>query len=467
MPWAESVQTIAYDSAVPMSMVTVPTGETASINYWVDNLLARSHGAMLLGSAGVGKTAIIMGKLRSMGDDYMFSVVNVNYYTNFASLMKQLEGPLEKKAGKNFGPPGNKKLIYFVDDLNMAALDKYNTATNISLMRQHMGYGHIYDLNKLTEKVLMNTQYLSAMNPTAGSFVINPRLQRLFAAFAIGFPSSESLNTIYSTFLGGHLKSFSAECQDNGKKVVQAALMLHKSVAGTFRKTAFNFHYEFNIRHMAGVFQGMLMAKTEQIPDQLRLVQLWLHESERVYCDRLVDLFDQKKYKELAITQAKKYFKELSPTTLQAEPLIFCHFAQGVGEKTYDRIATFADLSGLLTGALGEYNEVNAVMDLVLFEDAMRHVCRISRIIESPGGHALLVGVGGMGKQSLSKLATFVAGFSVSMIVISATYGVNDLRNDLQIMYKKAGVKGEGISFLFTDSQITDEVRRQREKKKT
>ena len=26
---------------------------------------------------------------------------------------KVLEAPLEKKAGKNFGPPGNKKLIYF------------------------------------------------------------------------------------------------------------------------------------------------------------------------------------------------------------------------------------------------------------------------------------------------------------------------------------------------------------------
>ena len=242
VPWAESVQTIAYDSAVAMSMVTVPTGETASINYWVDNLLARSHGAMLLGSAGVGKTAIIMGKLRAMPEEYTFSVINVNYYTNFLSLMKQLEGPLEKKAGKNFGPPGNKKLIYFVDDLNMAALDKYNTATNISLMRQHMGYGHIYDLNKLTQKILMNTQYLAAMNPTAGSFVINPRLQRLFAAFAIGFPSADSLNTIYSTFLGGHLKSFSSEVVDNGKKVVQAALMLHKSVAGTFRKVRLFFH---------------------------------------------------------------------------------------------------------------------------------------------------------------------------------------------------------------------------------
>lgn len=34
--------------------------------------------------------------------------------------------------------------------------------------------------------------------------------------------------------------------------------------------------------------------------------------------------------------------------------------------------------------ALNEYNETNAVMDLVLFEDAMKHVCRISRIISSP-----------------------------------------------------------------------------------
>lgn len=34
--------------------------------------------------------------------------------------------------------------------------------------------------------------------------------------------------------------------------------------------------------------------------------------------------------------------------------------------------------------ALNEYNETNAVMDLVLFEDAMKHVCRITRILSNP-----------------------------------------------------------------------------------
>ena len=39
-----------------------------------------------------------------------------------------------------------------------------------------------------------------------------------------------------------------------------------RRVSSCFRKTAANFHYEFNIRHMAGVFQGVLMAKPEQVP---------------------------------------------------------------------------------------------------------------------------------------------------------------------------------------------------------
>lgn len=88
---------------------------------------------------------------------------------------KLLESKLEKKAGINYGPPGTKSLIYFVDDLNMPQLDKYETAMPISLIRQHLGWGHWYDRAKLTLKNINNTQYIACMNPTAGSFIINPR----------------------------------------------------------------------------------------------------------------------------------------------------------------------------------------------------------------------------------------------------------------------------------------------------
>jgi len=87
----------------------------------------------------------------------------------------------------------------------------------------------------------------------------------------------------------------------------------------------------------------------------------------------------------------------------------------------------------------------------------MEHVCRVSRIIDQPSGNALLVGVGGSGKQSLTKLAAFILEMDVVRIMPNATYGMNELRIDLETMYTKAGCAGASILFILTDSQITNE----------
>src|SRR4029434_10068046 len=53
-----------------------------------------------------------------------------------------LERPLEKKSGRNFARAGAKKLIYFVDDLNMPEVDAYGTVQPHTLIRQHLDYSH-------------------------------------------------------------------------------------------------------------------------------------------------------------------------------------------------------------------------------------------------------------------------------------------------------------------------------------
>ena len=85
-----------------------------------------------------------------------------------------------------------------------------------------------------------------------------------------------------------------------------------------------------------------------------------------------------------------------------------------------------------------------------LFHGILFSFSFLSRIIAQPRGNALLIGVGGSGKQSLSRLSSFICGFSVYQITINQTYSMSDLKEDLQKMYTRAGVKDEGISFLFT-----------------
>lgn len=91
------------------------------------------------------------------------------------------------------------------------------------------------------------------------------------------------------------------------------------------------------------------------------------------------------------------------------------------------------ELAAILRGALNDYNEINPAMDLVLFDDAMHHVCSICRVINNRAGHALLVGVGGSGKQSLTRLSSFISGFFTQQLSISSTYDIRDLKNDIRV----------------------------------
>uniref|UniRef100_H3A2B2 Dynein axonemal heavy chain 9 n=1 Tax=Latimeria chalumnae TaxID=7897 RepID=H3A2B2_LATCH len=460
-PWLKLIPKFEFDPEMPLQACLVHTTETIRVRYFMDRLLELRRPVMLVGNAGTGKSVLVGDKLSSLDqDEYMVKNVPFNYYTTSAMLQAVLEKPLEKKAGRNYGPPGTKKLIYFIDDMNMPEVDTYGTVQPHTLIRQHMDYTHWYDRAKLSLKEIHNVQYVSCMNPTAGSFTINPRLQRHFCVFALSFPGTDALATIYNTILLQHLKvgGFMATLQKFNQQLISLALALHQKVTATFLPTAIKFHYIFNLRDLSNIFQGVLFSTPECLKTLHDLVKLYLHESNRVYRDKMVNEKDFETFDKIQMDLVKKYFEDIEELMEEVKILnMYCHFALGVGDPKYMPIQSWESLNKILVDALDSYNEVNAAMNLVLFEDAMCHICRINRILESPRGNALLVGVGGSGKQSLTRIAAFISSLEVFQITLRKGYGILDLKTDLANQYIKAGVKNVGTVFLMTDAQVADE----------
>ena len=75
-----------------------------------------------------------------------------------------MEGPIDKRSGRIFGPPGTKRLVYFIDDLNMPSVDQYNTQSPSCLLKQHMDYGSWFDPSKL-EKVSRPAEHSQQAQP--------------------------------------------------------------------------------------------------------------------------------------------------------------------------------------------------------------------------------------------------------------------------------------------------------------
>lgn len=73
-----------------------------------------------------------------------------------------------------------------------------------------------------------------------------------------------------------------------------------------------------------------------------------------------------------------------------------------------------AQLKHTVESKLDEYNKnQRSSMPIVLFEEAISYVCKIHRIIKLGKGHGMLVGEGGSGRHSLTRLAAFIAGYSL------------------------------------------------------
>ncbi|KAF1318062.1 Dynein heavy chain, partial [Globisporangium splendens] len=475
------------------SNLLVPTMDSVRTLYLIENLHKQRKPVLMVGGPGTAKTSSALMFFNDLNPDHMM-IKRVNFSSATTAFMFQnaVESELDKRGGKSFGPPGGKKMTVFLDDLSMPLVNAWGDQPTLEIVRMIIELSGFCFLTKDRRgdfKVCEDLQYVGAMgHPGGGRNDIPNRLKRQFFIFNLILPSLTSIDDIYGQMLAGRFDkdTYSKETLTIVGKLTRATIDLWNFMKAKLLPTPAKFHYIFNMRELSRVFQGILLTPPETFTSGggIRVVQgklakmepgqvvllTWKHECDRVFCDKLTNHKDKEIY--------GNYMKELAKNHHGDEFEVFCRQQYNMVSflcdpeededgaiadaalKIYEPGGQLEDVRSRVLEFLEKYNTEfpQRSMRLVLFDDALGHLLRISRLLDMPRGSALLVGVGGSGKQSLTRLASYMSGSVIFQVVLTKTYNTNSFMEDIRTLYKSAGHQRKSTTFLFTDAEIKNEI---------
>nr|XP_013047409.2 dynein axonemal heavy chain 1 isoform X1 [Anser cygnoides]XP_047928500.1 dynein axonemal heavy chain 1 isoform X1 [Anser cygnoides]XP_047928502.1 dynein axonemal heavy chain 1 isoform X1 [Anser cygnoides]XP_047928506.1 dynein axonemal heavy chain 1 isoform X1 [Anser cygnoides] len=461
--WEKWLDPTAEFTMVPetnFADIIVPTVNTVRMAQLLGLLLINCKPVLCIGPTGTGKTLTITDKLlKNLPLKYVTHFLMFSARTSANQTQDLIDSKLDKRRKGVFGPPVGRYFIFFIDDLNMPMPEAYGAQPPIELLRQWLDHQGWYDRKQIgTFKKLVDINFVCAMGPPGGGRnAVTPRLTRHFNYLSFTEMEDSSKKTIFSTILGSWMAGAPA-VKDLNEPLVDATICVYSTITSQLLPTPAKSHYTFNLRDLSKVFQGMLMAESSNIEDKSHLLRLWYHESCRVFSDRLVTKEDQTWFDNLM----KSMMEELGTTfeeVVPSQPVLFGDFMERDAHiRLYKEINSQEKLKIVIEDYLEEYNQTHTTeLRLELFMDAVQHICRISRILRQAPGNALLLGVGGSGRQSLTRLASHMADYECFQIELSKNYDMTEWRDDMKKIMMKAGLESLPKTFLFVDTQIKNE----------
>ncbi|XP_075305326.1 dynein axonemal heavy chain 3 [Odontesthes bonariensis] len=458
-----------------VSDLIIPTMDTARQLFFLHTYLSHEIPMLFVGPTGTGKSVINKSFLVKLPkEQYTPNCINFSARISANQTQDIIMAKLDRRRKGVFGPPVGKKCIIFVDDLNMPAKEKYGAQPPIELLRQWIDHHHWYDKKDTSILNIVDVLFMSAMGPPGGGKNdITGRFTRHLNVISIDSFDDETLTKIFSSIVDWHFsQGFEASFYRLGKIMVQATMSVYKGTIDSFLPTPSKSHYIFNLRDFARVIRGVLLAPHTHMQDGDKLIRLWIHEVYRVFYDRLIDSEDKDTFFMIVKENTSNFFKmslekllsHLSSDGKVADEsirsLFFGDYAKPDSDtKAYDEITDLNALQEVMEFYLSEHNSCSkAPMSLVMFKFAIEHISRICRVLKQDNGHLLLVGIGGSGRQSATKLGTFINDYVLFQVELTKNYSMSDWRDDLKRIMLKAGIEGKSLVFLFNDSQIKVEA---------
>ena len=90
--------------------------------------------------------------------------------------------------------------------------------------------------------------------------------------------------------------------------MVDSSVEVYRRMSEELLPTPQKSHYTFNLRDLSKVLQGMLLITPDKCKSLDVMTRLWVHESMRVFHDRLISVEDKDYYKVMASELVEKNF---------------------------------------------------------------------------------------------------------------------------------------------------------------
>ncbi|KAL7295896.1 hypothetical protein TKK_0010939 [Trichogramma kaykai] len=463
---------------LPVNQIIVPTVETIRYTTLFQLLVQHQKPVLFVGPTGTGKSVYVTDFLLKKNDVAVYKPLFINFSAQTTANQTQdiIMSKLDKRRKGVYGPPVGKRWVIFVDDVSMPKKEEYGAQPAIELLRQMLDQSQWYDRKDITALKLIELQLMCAMSPpVSGGKDVTMRFKRHFFVTTISDFSDDVMIAIFSKIILWHLdtRGFSKEFDPCIDQVVLATLDIYKKSLKFLLPTPMKSHYLFNLRDFSRVIQGVLLSVPETMPTLESMKKLWVHEILRVFGDRLVEqsdidwlvgqicstLVDKMEINLNDLLSDLRVDKSQPVGETELRQLVYCDFADPKADvRLYQEVTDLELLRSIVENYLSEYNSMTKKpMNLVLFRFAIEHLSKIARIIKQPRSHALLVGVGGSGRQSLTRLASHICDYEVHQVEITKTYGTYDWHEDIKKILLKTTSSELHSTFLFTDSQIKEE----------
>eukprot|EP00756_Hemistasia_phaeocysticola_P003201 Hpha_TRINITY_DN12121_c2_g2::TRINITY_DN12121_c2_g2_i1::g.81783::m.81783/K10408/DNAH; dynein heavy chain, axonemal len=502
--WDSVVPSWTYpgDDNLRFSTLFIPTTDSTRLNFLLRCCFLEKRPVLLIGGSGTAKTLTMEHFLSALGhlklggqpvrgrDNFAYKKTNFSYATTPRLFYDCVEDIVEKRVGtRAYGPKRDKKVVLFIDDLGMPEVNKWGDQITNEIVRQVIDQGGYYSLEKDCEfKAIVDMGYWGAMStPGGGKTDIPERLKSRFSCFCVPLPTDSSLHQIFGSIFHARFSgdAYTAPTRWVAERLAPLSIAFWRRITKKMLPTPSKFHYVFNLRDLSNVCQGMLKADrvvftgTDDRPTaepEVLLCRLWKHEATRVFSDRLNDEKDKEWFdKSVAECMVEHlagnpWGNDLAARVPRAS--YFCDFLHGEAEvdpetgaelgpsrRHYRPIDSVGELREHLVRRLNEYNITEGKvrrLQLVLFDAAVKHVVRITRVLGTTRGSMLLVGVGGSGKQSLTRLSSFIMDYYTAQISAGKVTGVPQFLDEVRENYLMAGLQ-KPVTFLLTDSDIKQE----------